>query len=64
MRCRVAFAQAGKPNGVLSGGLLAGVVQGVAGESHMAAIFAVHADGAIEKLAAADVDALTAFEFQ
>ena len=61
---RVAFARAGKPNGVLSGGLLAGVVEGVAGEGYVATVVAGYADCAVEELTAADVDALTAFEFQ
>ncbi len=64
MRGGVALAFAGESDCVFGDGALAGVVQSVAGEGYVAAIFAVHADGAIEKLAAADVDALTAFEFQ
>ena len=64
MRGGVALAFAGESNCVFGDGALAGVVQSVAGENYVAAILSVHADGAVEKLAAGDVDALAPVQLQ
>ena len=64
MRGGVALAFAGKSDCVFGDGALAGVVQSVAGEGYVAAVVAGYADCAVEGLTTADVDALTAFEFQ
>ena len=64
MRGGVALAFAGKSDCVFGDGALAGVVQSVAGEGYVAAILSVHANGAVEKLAAGDVDALAPVQLQ
>ena len=64
MRGGVALAFAGESNCVFGDGALAGVVQSVAGEDYVAAILSVHADGAVKKLAAGDVDALAPVQLQ
>ena len=64
MRGGVALAFAGESNCVFGDRALAGVVQSVAGEDYVAAILSVHADGAVKKLAAGDVDALAPVQLQ
>ena len=64
MRGGVALAFAGESNCVFGDGALAGVLQSVAGEDYVAAILSVHADGAVKKLAAGDVDALAPVQLQ
>ncbi len=64
MRGGVALAFAGESDCVFGDGAFAGVVQSVAGEGYVAAILSVHADGAVEKLAAGDVDALAPVQLQ
>ena len=60
----ISLALAGKANRMLGDRLFAGVVQGVAGERYVAAVRARHADGAVEKLTAGDVDALASFQLK
>ena len=64
MHGSIAFARSVETDRVLGDGSLAGVVQGVAGEGHVAAIRAGHADGAVEKLAAGDIDSLTLIQLE
>lgn len=64
MRGGVALAFAGESDRVFGDGALAGVVQSVAGEGYVAAILSGYADGAVEKLAAGDVDALALIQLQ
>ena len=64
VRGGVAIALTGESDCVFGDGALAGVVQNVAGEGYMAPIISGYADGAVEKLAAGDVDALALIQLQ